>query len=122
MKKRNLLLLPVFLLLLAGCKDPSSSLVSVEDSTPVSTTSAVSVDSEEPPSSSESFEDTEEPPTLPVSSEEEEGVLTIEAARALVGQQTPITTSGVITAIYGMAGSSFNKVPSPLPPFSLIAR
>lgn len=107
MKKRNLLLLPVFLLLLAGCKDPSSSLVSVEDSTPVSTTSAVSVDSEEPPSSSESFEDTEEPPTLPVSSEEEEeGVLTIEAARALVGQQTPITTSGVITAIYGMAGDS----------------
>ena len=65
MKRRKLLLLPVFLLLLAGCKDTSSS-VSVEDSQPtVTSTSEVEPSSEEPQVTS--VEDTEAPPSIPTS-------------------------------------------------------
>ena len=51
MKKRKLILLPVFMLLLAGCKGPVSS-ASVEDSTPP-VTDVVDDSSEEAPDTSE---------------------------------------------------------------------
>lgn len=104
MKRRKLLLLPVFLLLLAGCKDTSSS-VSVEDSQPtVTSTSEVEPSSEEPQVTS--VEDTEAPPSIPTVSEPpEEEFLSIKDARALAGQEETVKLRGVVTAIYGMAGA-----------------
>lgn len=104
MKRRKLLLLPVFLLLLAGCKDTSSS-VSVEDSQPtVTSTSEVEPSSEEPQVTS--VEDTEAPPSIPTVSEPpEEEFLSIKDARALAGQKETVKLRGVVTAIYGMAGA-----------------
>jgi hypothetical protein len=105
MKRRKLLLLPVFLLLLAGCKDTSSS-VSVEDSQPtVTSTSEVEPSSEEPQVTS--VEDTEAPPSIPTVSEPpEEEFLSIKDARALAGQEETVKLRGVVTAIYGMASAT----------------
>ena len=105
MKRRKLLLLPVFLLLLAGCKDTSSS-VSVEDSQPtVTSTSEVEPSSEEPQVTS--VEDTEAPPSIPTSEAPVFEHKTIEEIRAMTEDGASATpdqkqlfyeTSGVVTA------------------------
>ncbi|OQC49738.1 MAG: Bacterial Ig-like domain (group 2) [Tenericutes bacterium ADurb.Bin024] len=119
MKRRKLLLLPVFLLLLAGCRDVSSSAsVSVEDSTPPvtsTTTSEVDPSSEEP--TSVSIEDTEAPPSVPVSEDPDANVVfkTIAEIRAMTEDGASATaeqkkerykTSGVVTAKFRGANIS----------------
>ena len=113
MKRRKLLLLPVFFLLLAGCKDTSSS-VSVEDSQPtVTSTSEVEPSSEEPQVTS--VEDTEAPPSIPTSEAPVFEHKTIEEIRAMTEDGASATadqkqlfyeTSGVVTAKFRGANIS----------------
>lgn len=121
MKRNKLFLLPLFMLLLAGCRDASSSSApSTSDSTPPVVSSEPSEDSEDPSSEvdlpiSEPVESTsEEEETLPpiiTSSEGEEEidlskVVSIEAAREMSGKDASVV--GVVTSIFD--GPSAKKV------------
>lgn len=95
MKKRNLLLLPLFMLVLAGCTKPP---VASSEEPPVTSTEPITDDSEELPSVSE------EPPT----SVDETVITPIKDARPKEG--TAVTVQGVATAVYGMSGGKFGAI------------
>lgn len=98
MKKRNLLLLPLFALLIAGCKPTASSEEPSTTSAPPVTTSEPVVTSEPPVTTSEPVVTTEEPS---VTSEEDE-----ESLPSVPVSEVPAAVVATIAELRGMTDGS----------------